>query len=82
MTEKQELEALTRQKREWELQRATLLAECEFSNKRIKLHIDAYAGLVLQFNELMIHHKRQIAYNDELHKMLEIELPLHHQPNE
>ena len=72
-----ELDSLRRQKREWELQRATLLSEGEFSNKRIKLHIDAYQALTLQFNELMTELKRQIAYNDELHKMLEVELPLH-----
>ena len=35
MTKKQELEALRRQKREWELQRASLLAEQDYTRKRI-----------------------------------------------
>ena len=35
MTEKQELEALRRQKREWELERANLLAEQGYAQKRI-----------------------------------------------
>jgi hypothetical protein len=35
MTEKQELEALRRQKREWELERANLLAEQGYTQKRI-----------------------------------------------
>jgi len=35
MTEKQELKALRRQKREWELERANLLAEQGYTQKRI-----------------------------------------------
>ena len=75
-----ELDSLRRQKREWELQRATLLAEAEFGNKRLKLHMEAYDALTIQYGKVIVELKRQITYNDELHKMLEVELPLHHDP--
>jgi len=36
MTEKQEIEALRRQKREWELERANLLSEQEYLETKVK----------------------------------------------
>ena len=75
-----ELDSLRRQKREWELQRSTLLSEGEFANKRLKLHMEAYDALTIQYGKVIVELKKQIIYNDELHKMLEVELPLHHDP--
>ena len=67
-----ELDSLRRQKREWELQRATLLSEGEFANKRLKLHMEAYDALTIQYGKVIVELKKQIMYNDELHKMLEV----------
>ena len=47
-----ELDSLRRQKREWELQRATLLAEVDFSNERRKLCMKEYEELAEQFATL------------------------------
>ena len=70
-----ELDSLRRQKREWELQRSTLLSEGEFANKRLKLHMEAYDALTIQYGKVIVELKKQIMYNDELHKMLEVEKP-------
>ena len=51
--EKQELESLRRQKREWEYERATMLAEMDFQRKRVNLCMKEYEALGEQFSRLL-----------------------------
>jgi len=51
--EKQELESLRRQKREWEYERATMLAEMDFQRKRVNLCMEEYEALGEQFSRLL-----------------------------
>ena len=67
-----ERDALRRQVREMQMQRAILVAESEFSNDRVSQYIKAYEALAKQFDMLLEHTKKQVAYNKELHKMLEV----------
>ena len=51
--EKQELESLRRQKREWEYERATMLAEMDFQRKRVNLCMEEYEALGEQFSRVL-----------------------------
>ena len=51
--EKQELESLRRQKREWEYERATMLAEMDFQRQRVNLLRKEYEALGEQFSRIL-----------------------------
>jgi len=51
--EKQELESLRRQKREWEYERATMLAEMDFQRKRVNLLRKEYEAMGEQFSRVL-----------------------------
>ena len=51
--EKQELESLRRQKREWEYERATMLAEMDFQQQRVNLLRKEYEAMGEQFSRVL-----------------------------